>query len=41
MLAQRLRDTVSRVLAGGTATAAAIDQFSQDTERFGRVLSGM
>ena len=41
MLAQRLRDNVSRVLSGGTQTAAAIDQFSQDTERFGRVLNGM
>ena len=41
MLAQRLRDNVSRVLAGGTQTAAAIDQFSQDAERFKRVLNGM
>lgn len=41
MLAQRLRDNVGRVLDGGTETAAAIDQFSQDTERFGRVLNGM
>ncbi|MCG6966309.1 MAG: methyl-accepting chemotaxis protein [Chromatiaceae bacterium] len=41
MLAQRLRDNVSRVLGGGAETAAAIDQFSQDTERFGRVLNGM
>jgi twitching motility protein PilJ len=41
MLAQRLSDNVSRVLAGGTQTAAAIDQFSQDAERFGRVLNGM
>jgi len=41
MLAQRLRDNVSRVLSGGTQTAAAIDQFSLDTERFGRVLNGM
>ena len=41
MLAQRLRDNVGRVLSGGTQTAAAIDQFSLDTERFGRVLSGM
>ncbi len=41
MLAQRLRDNVSRVLSGGTQTAAAIDKFSLDTERFGRVLNGM
>jgi twitching motility protein PilJ len=41
MLAQRLRDNVSRVLDGGTQTAAAIDQFSQDAGRFGRVLNGM
>jgi len=41
MLAQRLRDNVSRVLDGGTQTALAIDQFTLDTERFGRVLSGM
>jgi twitching motility protein PilJ len=41
MLAQRLRDNVSRVLDGGTATAVAIDQFSQDAARFGRVLNGM
>jgi twitching motility protein PilJ len=41
MLAQRLRDNVSRVLAGGTQTAAAIDQFSADADRFGKVLSGM
>jgi twitching motility protein PilJ len=41
MLAQRLRDNVGRVLAGGTKTAAAIDQFSQDAERFRRVLNGM
>ena len=41
MLAQRLRDNVSRVLAGGTQTAAAIDQFSLDAARFGRVLDGM
>jgi len=41
MLAQRLRDNVSRVLDGGAATAVAIDQFSQDAARFGRVLNGM
>ena len=41
MLAQRLRDNVSRVLAGGTQTAAAIDQLSADADRFGKVLNGM
>ncbi len=41
MLAQRLRDNVSRVLEGGAQSAAAIDQFSQDADRFGRVLNGM
>jgi twitching motility protein PilJ len=41
MLAQRLSDNVSRVLDGGAQTALAIDQFSQDAERFGRVLNGM
>ena len=41
MLAQRIEFNVNQVLAGGTATAAAIDQFSQDAELFGRVLEGM
>ena len=41
MLAQRLGDNVSRVLDGGARTAAAIDQFSQDADRFGRVLTSM
>jgi twitching motility protein PilJ len=41
MLAQRLSDNVSKVLAGGAETAVAIDRFSQDAERFGRILSGM
>ncbi len=41
MLAQRLGDNVSRVLLGGTQTALAIDQFSRDADRFGRVLNGM
>jgi len=41
MLAQRLGENVSRVLEGGTRTPLAIDQFSQDAERFGRVLNGM
>lgn len=41
MLAQRIENNVNRVLAGGAETAAAIDQFSQDAELFGRVLEGM
>ena len=41
MLAQRIENNVNRVLDGGAATAAAIDQFSQDAELFGRVLEGM
>jgi twitching motility protein PilJ len=41
MLAQRLQDNVNRVLDGGTRTALAIDGFSADAERFGRVLDGM
>ena len=41
MLAQRLRDNVGRVLAGGAQTAAAVDQFNLDAERFGQVIDGM
>ena len=41
MLAQRIENNVNRVLSGGAETAAAIDQFSQDAELFGRVLEGM
>jgi twitching motility protein PilJ len=41
MLAQRLSDNVGNVLAGGAKTAIAIDNFSQDAERFGRILTGM
>jgi twitching motility protein PilJ len=41
MLAQRIENNVKRVLEGGAATAAAIDEFSQDAELFGRVLNGM
>lgn len=41
MLAQRIENNVNRVLEGGAETAAAIDQFSQDAELFGRVLEGM
>ncbi len=41
MLAQRIENNVSRVLSGGEASAAAIEQFGQDAERFGQVLEGM
>ncbi len=41
MLAQRMQNNVNRVLQGGTSTAVAIDQFSQDADQFGRVLQGM
>ncbi len=41
MLAQRVDNNVNRVLSGGAATAAAIDQFSQDTQQFGRILDAM
>lgn len=41
MLAERIDKNVTKVLAGGQATAAAIDQFSRDADRFGRVLDGM
>ncbi|MCU7959420.1 MAG: methyl-accepting chemotaxis protein [gamma proteobacterium symbiont of Bathyaustriella thionipta] len=41
MLVQRIENNVNRVLGGGRVTAAAIDQFSQDADLFGRVLEGM
>ncbi|HHH38846.1 MAG TPA: chemotaxis protein [Sedimenticola sp.] len=41
MLAERIDKNVIRVLKGGKDTAAAIDQFSRDADRFGRVLQGM
>lgn len=41
MLAQRIDNNVGKVLDGGAETAAAIDQFSQDADLFGRVLDGM
>ncbi|WP_241084979.1 methyl-accepting chemotaxis protein [Candidatus Vondammii sp. HM_W22] len=41
MLAERIDKNVTKVLAGGQATAAVIDQFSSDADRFGRVLDGM
>ncbi len=41
MLTQRIDKNVGRVLDGGRLTAAAIDRFSRDADRFGRVLVGM
>ena len=41
MLAERISKNVAKVFAGGQETAAAIDQFSSDADRFGRVLQGM
>ena len=41
MLIERIDKNVTKVLSGGQATAAAIDQFSRDSDRFGRVLEGM
>lgn len=41
MLAQRIENNVGRVLTGGADTAGAIDQFTQDSELFGRVIQGM
>lgn len=40
-LIQRINSNVNLVLEGGQKTAAAIDQFSRDADRFGRVLEGM
>jgi twitching motility protein PilJ len=41
MMAQRIDKNVGRVLAGGQATAAAIDRFSRDADTFGRILRAM
>jgi twitching motility protein PilJ len=41
MLLQRINTNVNMVLAGGQATATAIDQFSRDVNRFGQVLNGL
>ncbi len=41
MLTQRIDKNVGRVLVGGRTTAAAIDRFSRDADRFGRILVGM
>jgi twitching motility protein PilJ len=41
MLIQRINSNVNQVLEGGQKTAAAIDQFSRDSDLFGRVLQGL
>jgi len=41
MLSERIDKNVNKVLSGGQATAAAIDQFSRDSDHLGRVLDGM
>ena len=41
MLAQRIGNGASQVLAGGKSAATAIDQFARDVDRFGSVLVGM
>jgi twitching motility protein PilJ len=41
MLSQRIDKNVGRVLDGGRLTAAAIDRFSRDADRFGRILVGL
>ncbi len=41
MLAERIDKNVTRVLMGGQTTAAAIEQFSRDADRFGQILDGL
>jgi twitching motility protein PilJ len=41
MLSQRFANNLQRVLGGGGATKTAIDQFSQDADRFGQVTESM
>lgn len=41
VLAERIDKNVTQVLAGGLQTATAIDQFSRDADRFGRIIDGM
>ncbi len=41
MLAQRIESNLAKVLAGGEVSATAVDQFSQDAERFGLILEGL
>ncbi len=40
-LGERIDKNVAKVLSGGQETAAAIDQFSRDADRYGRVLEGL
>ncbi len=41
MLVERIDKNVAKVLKGGEQTATAIDRFSRDTNRFGRVLTAL
>ncbi len=41
MLMERIDKNVARVMKGGEETATAIDQFSRDTDRFGRILNAL
>ena len=41
MLVQRIQNNVRLVLAGGNQTSDAVQQFSKDASKFGRVLEGM
>ncbi len=41
MLAQRIGNDSSQVLAGGEAATTAIDQFAQDVDRFGSIINGL
>jgi twitching motility protein PilJ len=40
-LAQRIENSLQRVLVGGSETLTSIDRFNQDANRFGQVLDGM
>ncbi len=41
MLMERIDKNVARVMKGGEDSATAIDQFSRDTDRFGRILNAL
>ncbi len=41
VLTERIGKNVTQVLNGGLETATAIDQFSRDADRFGRIVQGM
>ncbi len=41
MLAQRIGNDSSQVLAGGEAATTAIDQFAQDVDRFASIINGL